>query len=39
MSKYKWKKQVKRKIGKSTEERIKQEMVNKTTASTIVEDR
>ena len=39
MSEYKWKKQVKRKIGKSTEERIKQEMANKTTASTIVEDR
>ena len=39
MSKYKWKKQVKRKIGKSPEERIKQEMANKTTASTIVEDR
>ena len=39
MSEYKWKKQVKRKIGKSIEERIKQEMANKTKASTIVEDR
>ena len=39
MSKSKWKKQVKEKIGKSTEERTKQEMANKTKARAIVEDK
>ena len=39
MSKSKWKKQVKGKIGKSTEKRTKQEMANKTQARTIVEDK
>ena len=39
MSKSKWKKQVKGKIGKSIEERTKQEMANKTKARTIVEDK
>ena len=39
MSKFKWKKQVKEKIGKSIEERTKQEMINKTKARTIVEDK
>ena len=39
MSKSKWKKQVKEKIGKSIEERTKQEMANKTKARTIVEDK
>ena len=38
MSKSKWKKQVKEKIGKSIEERTRQEMANKTKARTIVED-
>ena len=38
MSKSKWKKQVKEKIGKATEERTKQEMIHKTKASTIAED-
>ena len=35
MSKSEWKKQVKEKIGKSIEERTKQEMTNKTKARTI----
>ena len=39
MSKSKWKKQVKEKIGKSVEERTKQEMANKTKARTIMEDK
>ena len=39
MSKSKWKKQVKEKIGKSIEERTKQEMTNKTKARTIIEDK
>ena len=39
MSKSKWKKQVKGKIGKLIEERTKQEMANKTKARTIVEDK
>ena len=39
MSKSKWKKQVKEKIGKSIEERIKQEMTNKTKARTIIKDK
>ena len=39
MSKSKWKKQVKGKIGKSIAERTKQEMTNKTKARTIVEDK
>ena len=39
MSKSKWKRQVKGKIGKSIEERTKQEMANKTKARTIVEDK
>ena len=39
MRKSKWKKQVKGKIEKSIEERTKQEMVNKTKARTIVEDK
>ena len=39
MSKSKSKKQVKEKIGKSIEERTKQEMINKTKAWTIVEDK
>ena len=39
MSKSKWKKQVKEKIGKSIEERTKQEMSNKTKARTIVSGR
>ena len=37
-SKSKWKRQVKGKIGKSTEERTKQEMANKTKTRAIVED-
>ena len=39
MSEYKWKKQVKEKIGKSIGERTKQEMINKTAAGTIAEDK
>ena len=39
MSKSKWKKQLKGKIGKSFEERTKQEMTNKTKARTIEEDK
>ena len=39
MSKSKWKKQVKEKIGKSIEKRTKQRMANKTNARTIVEDK
>ena len=39
MSKSKWKKQVKEKIGKLIEERTKQEMTNKTKARTIIEDK
>ena len=39
MSKSKSKKQVKEKIGKSIKERTKQEMINKTKACTIVEDK
>ena len=39
MSKSKWKKQVKEKIGKSIEERTKQEMTNKTKARRIIEDK
>ena len=39
MSKSKWKQQVKEKIGKSVEERTKQEMANKTKARTIMEDK
>ena len=39
MSKPKWKEQVKEKIGKSFEERTKQEMANETKARTIVEDK
>ena len=39
MSKSKWKKQVKEKIGKSIEERTKHEMTNKTKARTIIEDK
>ena len=39
MSKSKWKKQVKGKIGKSIEERPKQELTNKTKARTIIEDK
>ena len=39
MSKSKWKKQVKGKIGKSIQERTKQEMTNKTKARTIIEDK
>ena len=39
MSKSKWKKQVKEKIGKSMEERTKQEMTNKTKARTIIKDK
>ena len=39
MSEYKWKKQVKEKIGKSIGERTKQEMINKTAARTIAEDK
>ena len=39
MSKSKWKKQVKEKIGKSIEERRKQKMANKTKARTIVKDK
>ena len=39
MSKFKWKKQVKGKIGKSIEERTNQEMANKTKTRTIVEDK
>ena len=39
MSKSKWKKQVKGKIGKLIEERTKQEMANKTKARTIAEDK
>ena len=38
MSKFKWIKQVKGKIGKSTKERTKQEMAHKTKARKIVED-
>ena len=38
MSKSKWKKQVKEKIGKSIEERAKEEIINKTTARAIVKD-
>ena len=39
MSKSKWKKQVKGKIGTSIEEKTKQEMTNKTKARTIIEDK
>ena len=39
MSKFKWKKQLKGKIGKSIEERTNQEMTNKTKTRTIVEDK
>ena len=39
MSKSKWKKQVKEKIGKSVEKRTKQEMANKTKARTMIEDK
>ena len=39
MSKSKWKKQVKEKKGKPIEEREKQEIINKTEARTIVEDK
>ena len=39
MSKSKWKKQVKEKIGKSVEERTKQEMANKTKARTMIENK
>ena len=39
MSKSKWKKQMKEKIGKSTVERTKQEMANKIKARTLVEDK
>ena len=39
MSKSKWKNEVKEKIGKSIEERTKQEMANKTKARTIAEDK
>ena len=39
MSKSKCKKQVKEKIEKSIEETLKQEMINKTKARTIVEDK
>ena len=39
MSKSKWKKQVKEKIGKSIEERAKEEIINKTTARAIVKDK
>ena len=38
MSKSKGKKQVKEKIGKSIEDRIKQEMTNKTKGRTVIED-
>ena len=37
MSKSKWKKEIKGKIGKSIEERTKQEMTNQTKARTIIE--
>ena len=39
MSKSKWKKQMKEKIGKSIDERAKQEMTNKTKAKAIAEDK
>ena len=39
MSKSKWKKQVKGKIGKSIEERTKKEITNKATARTTIEDK
>ena len=39
MGKSKWKKQVKEKLGKSFEERTKQEMANKAKARTILEDK
>ena len=39
MSKSKWEKKVKEKIGKSIEEKTKQEMANKTKVRTIVEDK
>ena len=39
MSKSKWKKQEKEKIGKSIEEITKQEVANKTKARTIVQDK
>ena len=39
MSKSKWKKQVKGKIGKSIVERPKQELTNKTKARTIIDDK
>ena len=39
MNKSKWKKQVKEKIGKSIEERTKQELANKTKPRTIIEDK
>ena len=39
MSKSKWKRQVKGKIGKSIGERTKREMANKTKTRTIVEDK
>ena len=39
MSKSKWKKQVKEKIGMSIEENTKQEMIYKTKTRTIAEDK
>ena len=39
MNKTKWKKQVKEKIGKSREGKTKQEMINKTTSRTLIEDK
>ena len=39
MSKSKWKKQMKEKIGKSIDERAKQEITNKTKAKAIAEDK
>ena len=39
MSKSKWKKQVKEKIGKSIDERTKQEMTNKTKARIVIQDK
>ena len=39
MNKSKWKKQVKDKIGKSIEERTKQELTNKTKARAIIKDK
>ena len=39
MSKSKWKKQMKGKIGKTIEERTNQKMANKTKTGTIIEDK